>query len=113
VGVNFTTTSLLRRLCLYSIAADKYFDQRIGTQGRPTSSDNSWGTIKRLSIGRYHHHCAEDDNKVLDQIISQNSCPDSKFRKRFVYECFLKNGEAMYGSMHTERMPGLVAAARS
>lgn len=55
----------------------------------------------------------EDDNKVLDQIISQNSCPDSKPRKRFVYGCFLENGEAMYGSVHTGRMPGLVAAARS
>jgi hypothetical protein len=43
----------------------------------------------------------EADNKWLSDILSQNVCPDFKVRKqkRFVGDCFLKDGDAIYDSM--------------
>jgi hypothetical protein len=55
----------------------------------------------------------EADNKVLSQILGQSVCPDTKRHKqrRFVSDCFFRNGEAMYGSMRDGGMPGLIDMA--
>ncbi|OAL53630.1 hypothetical protein IQ07DRAFT_628846 [Pyrenochaeta sp. DS3sAY3a] len=97
-------TTLIPTVTLKTIVFRRDEQPAVSTVGSSTNGYHSGDVI--LSI-------PESDNRILDQIISQNICPDSKLKKRFVSGCFLKNGVAMYGFMRSGGMAGFVDMANA